>query len=59
MTPVDVIAYHRRQAAGCRDAAAIAWAGYNSGCDDAFIAFEGYRQQADEHDRMADALENP
>ena len=57
MTPATVVAYHRRMAQGCRDAAAIAWAGYSSGCDDAYLGYTGYREQATEHDKMADAIE--
>ena len=57
MTPAEVIDYHRRQAKACRESEAIARAGFNAGCDDAALFADGYRKQAEEHDRMAMAIE--
>lgn len=57
MTASDVVAYHRDCAMACRQSAAIAQAGYNAGCDDAFYAMNGWLKMAVDHDRMADAVE--
>ena len=41
---------------GCGDTMEDAW-NDSLGCDDAYLDYTGYREQATEHDKMADAIE--